>query len=282
MKDIIPVHKLYERSPAGMEVFYFEGIKERASPLGIHRDDHYIFIFQEKGESNFMLDFKPLLVKGRAILYVLPGQVHHSIDSKNATGWFLAIDTLLVNEEYRAVFEQYIITNEPLSVDDAKAEKFKECLKLLYERFKLIEEPLSRPIAHSLAQSYIGMVAEAYLAQTQYGQKQNTRPVQINSQFRSLLLANFKTAKNPSEYAEKLNISLTYLNEVVKGHTGFPVSYWIHNEVVLEAKRLLYYSDLTVKEISFELGYSDHTYFSRLFTKVAGTSAGSFRAGYRK
>jgi AraC-like DNA-binding protein len=282
VKDIIPVHKLYERSSAGMEVIYFDNVQERASILSAHRDDHYIFLYQEKGESNFMLDFKSLLVNDRAILYVLPGQVHHSINSKNVSGWFLAIDTLLVNEEYRTVFEQYIISNGPISLDDAKAEKFKQCLKLLHERFLLIEEPLSRAIAHSLAQSYIGMVAEAYLSQTQFGQKQNTRPVQINSQFRSLLLANFKKIKGPSEYAEKLNISLTYLNEVVKGLTGFPVSYWIHNEIVLEAKRLLYYTDLTVKEISFELGFSDHTYFSRLFTKFAGTSAGAFRAIYRK
>nr|WP_157247322.1 helix-turn-helix domain-containing protein [Pedobacter panaciterrae] len=282
MKDIIPVHKLYDRSPAGMEVLYFESVKKSASLLGAHRDDHYIFIFQEKGESNFMLDFKSLLVSGCAILYVMPGQVHHSVDSKDASGWFLAIDPILVTEEYRTIFEHHIINNGPLSLDDVKTEKFRQCVKLLYERFMLIEEPLGRSITHSLAQSYIGMIAGAYLSETQFGQKQNTRPVQINSQFRSLLLTSYKTIKSPSEYAEKLNISLTYLNEVVKGLTGFPVSYWIHNEIILEAKRLLYYSDLTVKEIAFELGFSDHTYFSRLFTKFAGNSAGAFRAEYRK
>jgi len=282
VKDTIPVHKLHDRSSTGMEMIYFENVKERASLLGAHRDDHYIFIFQEKGESRFMLDFKTLFVDGCAIVYVLPGQVHHNIGNKNASGWFLAIDTLLVNEDYRTVFEQYIIINEPLALDDDDAGKFKQCVQLVYDRFLRIGEPLSRSIAHSLAQSYIGMIAEMYLSQTQFGQKQNTRPIQINSQFRSLLLTSFKTIKSPAEYAEKLNISLTYLNEVVKRLTGFPVSYWIHNEIMLEAKRLLYYTDLTVKEISFELGYSDHTYFSRLFTKFVGKSAGAFRSRYRK
>ena len=56
-----------------------------------------------------------------------------------------------------------------------------------------------------------------------------------------------------------------------------PVSYWIQHELVLEAKRLLYYSDLTVKEVAFALGYDDHAYFSRLFSKVTGMSPGSFR-----
>jgi AraC-like DNA-binding protein len=52
--------------------------------------------------------------------------------------------------------------------------------------------------------------------------------------------------------------------------------------VVLEAKRLLYYTDMDVKEIAFSLGYEDHTYFSRLFSKVAGIPPGAFRRKFRE
>lgn len=50
----------------------------------------------------------------------------------------------------------------------------------------------------------------------------------------------------------------------------------------MEAKRLLYYSQLTVKEIAHDLGYEDHSYFSRMFRKVTGVSAITFRDQYRK
>ena len=78
-----------------------------------------------------------------------------------------------------------------------------------------------------------------------------------------------------------LSITSSYLNEVVKETSGQPVSHWIQNEVMMEAKRLLYYTDLSIKEIAFGLGYEDHAYFSRLFRKVAGRSAGQFREEYR-
>ena len=88
--------------------------------------------------------------------------------------------------------------------------------------------------------------------------------------------------KSPCQYADKLNYSLSYLNESVKSVTGFPISYWIHQQIILEAKRLLYYTDMSVREIAFFLGYEDHTYFSRLFSKVAGMSPGAFRQKFHE
>jgi AraC-like DNA-binding protein len=87
----------------------------------------------------------------------------------------------------------------------------------------------------------------------------------------------FLTAKRPTEYAQKLNISTSYLNECVKYTTGHPVSFHLQQRVILEAKRFLYYSEKSVKEIADELGYDDYPYFSRLFTKVTGMSALAFR-----
>ncbi len=60
------------------------------------------------------------------------------------------------------------------------------------------------------------------------------------------------------------------------------VSYWIMQEVVLEAKRLLYYSEMNTKEIAHTLGYEDHTYFSRIFKRTANLTPLEFRRHYRK
>jgi len=87
----------------------------------------------------------------------------------------------------------------------------------------------------------------------------------------------FVTVKRPTEYAQQLNISSPYLNECVKKTTGHSVSYHIQQRIILEARRLLYHSDLSVKEIATELGYDDYPYFSRLFSKVTGMTALGFR-----
>jgi AraC-like DNA-binding protein len=51
---------------------------------------------------------------------------------------------------------------------------------------------------------------------------------------------------------------------------------------MLEAKRRLFYTNESVKEIAFRLGYDDYAYFTRLFTKVCGISPTRFREIYRK
>jgi AraC-like DNA-binding protein len=63
----------------------------------------------------------------------------------------------------------------------------------------------------------------------------------------------------------------------VKAVTGKSVSTHIQLRVVLEAKRLLYHSGRSVKEIAGELGYDDYSYFTRLFTKVVGMTPIAFR-----
>jgi YesN/AraC family two-component response regulator len=77
-------------------------------------------------------------------------------------------------------------------------------------------------------------------------------------------------------------LSSYYLNEAIKKTTGLSVGDYIRNEIVLQAKRLLFYTNLSVKEIASSLGYDDYAYFTRLFTKSAGVSPTQFKAHYRK
>lgn len=141
---------------------------------------------------------------------------------------------------------------------------------------------LNNSIILDLANVFIGIFAEQYAEQKERMQQDKTRSALIAYQFKHLLSENFKTTKSPSQYAQLLNYSPSHLNESVKKVTGFSVSYWIHQQIILEAKRLLYYTDMTVKEIAFFLNYEDHTYFSRLFSKIEGLSPGAFRSKFRK
>jgi AraC-like DNA-binding protein len=68
--------------------------------------------------------------------------------------------------------------------------------------------------------------------------------------FKQLVQAHYKALKQVQAYASQLHITPLYLNEIVKEITGFPASHWIHQEIMLEAKRLLYYTDLDVKQIA--------------------------------
>ena len=283
MKDI-PVHQLRERTNTGLEIDYFipGDMAKEAETLGAHRDDHYIFFLLEAGKASLMIDFNEVRFSGPTLYYVLPGQVHHRIDNDASQGWFLAIDTPLISPDYRNVFENQLQLQQPYLLGDKQLKQFQGLLCLLNEKYQEDEGgAFYLRVVHSLLKSFLGIAATCFNCSHDY-HLQLSRPAQLSQQFKKILVDNIRDTKSPSEYAAKLNVSESYLNEVLKKTTGLNVSYWITQEVILEAKRLLYYSELNVKEIAHSLGYEDHAYFSRLFKRATTITPLSFRAAYRK
>jgi AraC-like DNA-binding protein len=131
-----------------------------------------------------------------------------------------------------------------------------------------------------LLQTFLCIIARKYVQNDAISTA--SRSKQIARDFKRLLKENLKLKKSPSYYAAMLNISEAYLNEVIKKITGFTVGYWIRYYVILEAKRLLLYTEMDVKEIAYSLGYENYTYFSRLFKQTAGITPLTFRATYLK
>lgn len=282
MKNI-PVHLLKDRTSLGLHIKRLENINhspEEEDKLGAHRDDHYIFFLLEKAFGSFKIDFNEIQLSGSKLYYVLPTQVHHRF--KTGEGWAIFVDTALIPPECRSVFEGSLLLQQPYALNEIQLSQCRNLLTLLCEKY---EEDSTDPFyimgLHALLQSFLAIAAGCYNGDADQNLK-TSRPEQLTRQFKNLLVADLHSNKSPSDYAAMLNVSESYLSEAIKKTTGFPVSYWIQQEVMTEAKRLLYYSQLTVKEIAHTLGYTDHSYFSRLFRKVAGTSAITFREQYRK
>lgn len=280
-KQTIPVHTLDELYPLGLEVrAVSDAVDNGYDALGVHRDDHYIFILLEKGESRIMVDFQVHYLKAPVLFFVPPGQVHQYIGSTGASGWFMAAGALLIGDPFQPVLQEAANTG-PLSITPQQQAALVGLLKILDGSRDATGMPYFKPVLHSLVTAFAGMVAGIYAEQAG-NDKQALRGSAITSAFRQLLAVHYKTMKSPVDYARKLNLSLSYLNETVKANTGFPVSYWIQQETILEARRLLYYSEISIKEIAYQLGYDDPTYFSRLFKKVVGVTPGGYRKEHRE
>ena len=76
---------------------------------------------------------------------------------------------------------------------------------------------------------------------------------------------NFKKKHSAGDYASELNISRKALAKVTKNHFNKTITELISERIIIEAKRELYLTNKTVKEIAYELGYEDEYYFSRFF-----------------
>lgn len=281
----IPFHQILEDSVIGLRIAYFktgDAHYDDVSALGAHRDDNYIFFLLEKGWGSIMVDFHEIEIKAPALYYVLPKQVHNRMRNEQADGWFIAVDTSFIPRECRNVFEGKMMLQSPFLCNDVQLMQFRSLLRLLSEKqCEEAEKLFNISVIHGLLQSFIAMFTICY-NNFPGGEIKQSSSTTLASEFKKLLADHLRSIKSPSAYATKLNVSESYLNEALKKTTGFTVSYWIQQEVMMEAKRLLYYSELTVKEIAHNLGYEDHSYFSRFFRKVVGMSALTFREQYRK
>lgn len=283
-KSNIPVHSLQADNSFGLQITRLSNIDaSRLQQKTAHRDSHYTFFFQEKGECKMMVDFETKTLATGDIVCILPGQVHHAVSAKKSYTWVLSLDASLLNEVFKQNFEMLLLGSKTICLELDRQKLLHQSLYLLEELYTKSENiHYSGLMMRGAIDCCIGNFASAYYEGEEKQGLMNGRPYIIMRQFRSLLAEAYKTDKSPSSYAKKLNITPAYLSEVVKQVTGFSTSYWIHTQVITEAKRILYYTDFTAKEIAYSLGYEDHTYFSRLFTKLVGMPPIQFRLAYRK
>ncbi len=279
----IPMHKLIDRTQAGIEVRYINRRKAGSGDRLItpHRDDHFLFVFQESGKSKLFIDFEAITLHGCALICILPGQVHYNISMEKVWGWLVSLSPHLVSPGSQTIFEEQIQANLPILLSSRVAAGIKACLRLLYEQLSYSPSGVNNSVVPPLAGAFAEMTAVQYADIQSRNYIQRPQAARITSRFKALLIQQFRTLKAPAQYAKALNYSLSHLNESVKSTTGQPVSHWIQHQVLLEARRLLYYSELNVSEIAETLGYEDQAYFTRLFTKKAGVPPLAFRKKFR-
>lgn len=241
----------------------------------IHRDDHYIFIVQQTGTFRWEVDFAGIHLSGASLLFIAPGQVHRHLAQKKAAGWLLFVAPERVNTLCRDIFDTHLHARQqvPLPAADAVFTLFPVLQQLLLPE----NTPLKTELIHSLTDTLVGMIASKIIQTHNTANILGSRRYRIAADFKQLVRERYKDLKQVQGYASLLNITPLYLNETLKQITGFPASYWIRQEILIEAKRLLHYTDIDVRQIAYELGYEDPAYFSRFFRHNAGIPASDFR-----
>ncbi len=94
----------------------------------------------------------------------------------------------------------------------------------------------------------------------------------------------FKTKHSASDYASALNISANALAKITKSYFNKTLTKLISERIIIEAKRELYLTHKSIKEIAIDLGYNDEYYFSRFFKNNANVSPQMYRdtVGFEK
>jgi AraC-like DNA-binding protein len=99
----------------------------------------------------------------------------------------------------------------------------------------------------------------------------------LSFRFQQFVNQHFLTRKTVEEYAELMGVTPDHLSQTIKAATGKTAHSLIAERILLEAKKLLTYSDLNITEIADYLGYSEPTHFGRFFRRYFGLSPMAWR-----
>ncbi|KAA6324365.1 hypothetical protein EZS27_026303 [termite gut metagenome] len=194
----IPVHNIHEKFPTGIFLKHCQDgkITQDGNPIAfvewVHRDNNYIFLFQEKGEARLMIDFKEYKTTNAMLLCVIPGQIHFGVELNSVSGWFLGVDSLFVEDEWKEVFETVLVSGNSIVPST-------EILDDLRFGFALLDRKIqsgNQSLAQHAAILLIGIIAELYRGRLPV--LLNKRLTTITLQFKSLLAEHLKTVKSPS------------------------------------------------------------------------------------
>lgn len=154
----------------------------------------------------------------------------------------------------------------------------KETFETLWKMFTLEMQScdsLQMDMLQTMLKRYLILCARVY--KTQHNQPQEKTKLDIIREFNFLVEQHFKSKHTVAEYADLLHRSPKTLSNIFsKSGYKTPLQY-IQDRKVVEARRLLRYTDRSIKEIAYELGYEDLQTFSRFFKKNEAVSPSDFR-----
>lgn len=259
-----------------------ELLKSDILPKQPHRHTFYQVLFIENGAGVHKIDFNEHLISAPIIYFLAPGQVHDlKVDSANSKGILInfkpdffspflnksqCIDHLPIFSFNRSV-SFYHIPKEQLEVYQSIFLK----IKSLYHQDHKSSVNLLRVY---LLEIFYTVLKELTMSDENIN---ITNQNHLISKFEKLVEYHYAMHHYPKFYADKLAITANYLNFICKSALGKTAGEIIRNRIILEGKRLLINSELSVSQISFQLGFEDNSYFTKFFKTNAKISPTDFR-----
>ena len=280
-KNNVPLYKTKTRE------FHFKGIDvimlgqnkvNEYDSSQHHRHDFFeIFLFSETAGVH-ELDFKEIPIEKNTLHFVTPGQIHR-LKGYQAKGFVICFkEELLRLSGKKTIGDHYLFLDDfaspTIKLNDKEFMELFVFIKSLCKELKNMSGEEFNAITNYLSILLIKIQARI---PTKILPSNGNRKRNITYEFKKKVSQHHLEHLTVQEYAGKLSISPNYLNALCKANEGKSAINIIHDRSLLEAKRLLAATDLSVKEISHLLNFEDVAYFNRFFKKLSFQTPGQYR-----
>lgn len=247
-----------------------------------HRHNYFTVLIVKEAAGIHKIDFNAYDLEDRQIYFIAPGQVHQVIETKKSVGYAMTFSNqFLIENNITLSFIQSL--NLFQSYDQSPPllpakEQFEKIDKFAKEIFTLYKSDIN------MKELSIGAFLKLLLIECNnlcsinpIENKKDKSALTIIRNYKNLVDTEYTKEHSTSYYANKMNVSPDHLNRIIKTNIGITAKEYIQSRIVTEAKRLLYFTNLSNKEIGYHLGFGEPANFSAFFKKATSYSPSSFK-----
>ena len=250
-----------------------------------HRHNFQEILWVRSGQGKHAIDGRELTIQPHTFYLIAKGQVHQLITGIDLDGLVIRFrDAFLPNflsqemGHYQTVLFNNVTINHTLPIQPSALPHFENLLQLLLAEFNSKAGKQNQEILRHLLTVLLIKLGKVQKEWVHTGETAVDTETQLFHQFTLQLEANFSQTHAVQDYARALNITPRQLSAIAQRMVGRNAKHLIEDRLMLEAKRLLTFTNLSVKEIAHQLGYKDPSHFSKIFKKKTATTPQDFKA----
>lgn len=233
-----------------------------------HRHNYFEILLFFKGGGIHEIEFTPYPIKSYSLHFIAANAVHLLRRDKNSDG-----GTVLFTEDFfyqdntlQTFFKQSnLYTGENGHVLSLPKSKFKE-FEIIFNQLSQEHEQKnegSEMVIKSLLLLFLGKAEQLFRQKSPSTNKLKRN--QLVEKYKNLVDGQFLNHLSVKDYSLQIGISPKHLNDLCKQFLSRTAQKIIHERLLLEVKRLLAHTDLSIKEVCFQTGFEDPAHFNHFF-----------------
>lgn len=279
----------YENAPAPFVIKTMEEIDSKLNGIADnpHRHNYFTVIWSFTATGKHIIDFKEYPILPNHIFFVSPEQVHQVITNPAPSGYVILftpefLEKNSIREDFISNLRLFRKSDEtpPLPLTEKMTASLKIFADNMFAAFNSENDMRLETIGAYLklflieCNGHCSLFPNSNLQSIEVGKS-------IIKNFKLIVEKHYSEWHQVKHYAEALNVTPNYLNEVIKEAMNISAKDYIQNRITLEAKRLAIFTEKSSKEIGFDLGFEDPSHFSKFFKSNSGISIQDFKESIR-
>ncbi|HEY6762710.1 MAG TPA: AraC family transcriptional regulator [Baekduia sp.] len=265
-----------------VEVRLLEDFRVGERPIRApHRHDYHELLWLRDGAGEQLVDGDPLPVVPGTVTVVARGQVHQFQHATGVAGALVRITDAALSGPTGRIPAGWLLGGRggrTITVPPTERDRFEAVLAALHAETRRPPDPHAPALVGHLTATVLLWLERWHDASRTERPEVDDADVQLHRRFAELLDKDYAKHHDVAHYADALAVPAAALSRALTTLTGRGTKELIVERAMVEAMRLLRFTDLTVGEIAFRVGYGDQLYFSRAFKRFAGRAPQAYRA----